>query len=81
MGISADELARYKAPAPYVNQGKKVKNPKKDYDKPHIEYLPPFGELICKIPDGFMYNVLSYPKAPNEPKKKKWWNIFGSSEN
>lgn len=81
MGISADELARYKAPAPYVNPGKKVKNPKKDYDKPHIEYLPPLGELICKIPDGFMYNVLSYPKAPNEPKKKKWWNIFGGSEN
>lgn len=82
-GISADDLARYTSPAPFEGQGGAIKQPKKDYEKPHLDYLAPFGALICKIPDKWIWKVFSFPTAPNEKKEKKakWWNIFSSSSN
>ena len=79
VGITSEDLVRYKSPEPFESQGGKIKQPPKDYDKPHLDYLKPFGALICKIPDSIIWKVFSIPEAPNAPKKKKWWNIFSKS--
>lgn len=62
VGISAEDLKRYKAPPPFVSQGGKVKNPPVDPANPPME-LPP-GLDLYSMSDEEVFEKLSVPDPP-----------------
>ena len=55
-GISADELARYKAPADFADAGGTLQNPGPDAEGPHMTNYPPgVWEAIIATPDEVMF--------------------------
>ena len=58
-GISADELARYKRPADYQDQGGAVPQPALDGPGPHLANYPPGGyEQVLSVPDEVMWRSM-----------------------
>ncbi|MDE0693470.1 MAG: VOC family protein [Gammaproteobacteria bacterium] len=56
-GISADELARYKRPAPYKGEGGIVAQPELDGPGPHMANYPEGAyEMVMKAPDEALWN-------------------------
>ena len=65
-GISAEELARYKRPAGYVDAGGAVKQPLPTAPGPHMTNYPPgVYERVIGTPDERMYHSVT-----NEPPVK-----------
>ena len=63
-GISADELERYKSPAPYKGEGGAVPQPPIDPDKPHLVYPPKAYEKLIGTPDDVMTATRSQTDPP-----------------
>lgn len=59
-GISAEELARYKRPSDYRDQGGAVPQPALDGPGPHLANYPPGGyEQVLGAPDEALWNSVS----------------------
>ena len=59
LGISADELARYRTPADYTGQGGKVPQPGADAPGPHMTNYPEGAYAhIISIPDEVVLNMV-----------------------
>jgi catechol 2,3-dioxygenase-like lactoylglutathione lyase family enzyme len=64
-GISPDELARYRAPAPFASQGGNVPQPPIDPSKPHSRGFPKeVYEAILAMSDEEVTARLSVPTPP-----------------
>lgn len=63
-GISAEELERFKSPAPFVGQGGAVPQPPKDESKPHMVYDAPLGDKILEVPDEELRKMASFTEPP-----------------
>lgn len=58
-GIAPDELARYKRPADYQDQGGAVPQPALDGPGPHLTNYPPGGyEQTLSVPDEVMWSSM-----------------------
>jgi catechol 2,3-dioxygenase-like lactoylglutathione lyase family enzyme len=64
VGISTDELARYKAPAPVTTQGGAVKQPPIDPAKPHVRMDKARYEAIMSMSDAEFSKMADYPDPP-----------------
>lgn len=62
-GISAEELKRFKSPAPYTGE-KGVKQPAYDPTKPHLHYPEEQYQAILQTPDEVIAMVSNYPDPP-----------------
>ncbi len=59
LGISAAELARYKQPADYLDQGGQVAQPAADTPGPHMTNYPPGAYArVISIPDDVVLNMV-----------------------
>lgn len=63
-GISAEELERYKEPAPFNTQNGTVPQPPIDPAKPHMAYPPEIYKAILAMPDDELTNSRSYSEPP-----------------
>jgi len=64
-GISPDELARYRSPAPFASQGGKVPQPPVDPAKPHARGFPkPLYEALLAMSDEQVTAQLSESTPP-----------------
>ncbi len=67
-GISAEELARYKHPAPYKDEGGTVAQPELDGPGPHMTNYPEGAyEMVMKAPDEALWNSVDN-RPPEESK-------------
>jgi catechol 2,3-dioxygenase-like lactoylglutathione lyase family enzyme len=62
-GISVDEAARFKAPAPFTGQSP-VAQPDYDPAKPHMAYPIEVYQKMLSIPDAVMTKSASYAEPP-----------------
>lgn len=62
-GISAEEAARFKAPAPYAGPSP-VKQPPYDPDKPHMAFPKAAYQQMLKAPDEAITAGASYAEPP-----------------
>lgn len=62
-GISVEEAARFKAPAPYAGPSP-VPQPDYDPSKPHMTYPEPVYQAMLKIPDEALAARASYAEPP-----------------
>lgn len=62
-GISDDEAARFKAPAPYVGASP-VAQPAYDPAKPHMAYPKDVYLKMLALPDAVLTEVASYSRPP-----------------
>ncbi len=63
-GISAEELERYRNPAPFEGSGGAVPQPPMDPTKPHMAYPPAAYERLLATPDDVLTANASYAEAP-----------------
>ncbi|MCX7272618.1 MAG: VOC family protein [Burkholderiales bacterium] len=63
-GISADELARFRAPAPYAGEGGAVAQPPITSDKPHMSYPPEVYRKLIGMPDAALTAAMSQTQPP-----------------
>ena len=63
-GISTDELARFKSPAPYAGAGGAVPQPPYDPGKPHQTYSPEAYRKRLAMSDEEFTRVASTPEPP-----------------
>lgn len=63
-GISADELARYRSPAPFERPAEPLPNPPIDPDKPHMAYPPKVYQALMSMPDEQVIERLSVTEPP-----------------
>ena len=63
-GISAEELARYRAPATFDRPVHAIPNPPIDPDKPHMVYPPAVYEAIMSMPDDVLADRFSVTDPP-----------------
>ena len=63
-GISADELERFRQPAPFADRGGEVPQPAYDPDKPHLRHPMPRYERMLATPDDEYSRTRSYPEPP-----------------
>ena len=64
LGISPDELARYKAPDPYEGKGGTVPQPAVDPIKDHALFENDLLKQIIEMPDEEVFEKMSTPNAP-----------------
>lgn len=62
-GISADEAARFKAPAPFTGQSP-VAQPAYDATKPHVAYPKEVYLKMLEMPDEMLTKARSYAEPP-----------------
>lgn len=62
-GISADEAARFKAPAPYTGPSP-VPQPPYDPAQPHMAYPKPVYDQMLATPDEILTRAASYAEPP-----------------
>jgi catechol 2,3-dioxygenase-like lactoylglutathione lyase family enzyme len=62
-GISAEEAARYRAPAPYSGPSP-VPQPAYDAAKPHMAYPPEMYLKMLAVPDDVLTKTASYAEPP-----------------
>jgi hypothetical protein len=67
-GISADEVEKYKHPAPFASQGGKVAQPKPDPSKPLMDYPP--DDRIWTMSDEETTRRMSETTPPAQKKPK-----------
>lgn len=65
-GISADELARFKAPKSYGGEGGSVPQPAMDPEKPHLNYPPDRYAQVLALSDAEITAMSSYAEPPVE---------------
>lgn len=63
-GISAEELARYRSPEPFVPGPEPVPQPPFDDSKPHLGYPREVYLTMLQIPDEVVTRTASYPDPP-----------------
>jgi catechol 2,3-dioxygenase-like lactoylglutathione lyase family enzyme len=63
-GISDEELARFKNPAPYAGEGGKVAQPPYDPAKPHQLYPPELYQALLAMPDEELTKRASVTDPP-----------------
>lgn len=65
-GISAEELARYRNPEPFVPdpEASPLPQPPYDPDKPHLGYPEETYRKLLEIPDDVVRATASYPDPP-----------------
>ncbi len=63
-GINAAELARYKKPAEYSDEGGGVVQPPYDAGKPHMQYPPEMYQAILKLSDEEVRAASSETEPP-----------------
>ena len=63
-GISNEELARFKTPAPYKGEGGKLKQPPYDESKPHQVYPPDAYRMMLSMSDEDVMRRFSVPEPP-----------------
>ncbi len=63
-GISAEELARYKAPTPYERPARAVAQPPLDADGPKLAYPPPVYAVMVATSDADTFARLSETEPP-----------------
>jgi catechol 2,3-dioxygenase-like lactoylglutathione lyase family enzyme len=63
-GISADELARFRAPASYTGQGGTVPQPPIDPAQPHMRYPQAAYRKLIEMPDDVMTATRSETQPP-----------------
>lgn len=63
-GISADELARFRAPAPYAGEAGAVAQPPIDPSKPRMTYPDKVYERLIAMPDAVMTATRSQTTPP-----------------
>jgi catechol 2,3-dioxygenase-like lactoylglutathione lyase family enzyme len=66
-GISPEELARYKNPAPFAAEGARVAQPQWDPAKPHMSYPPPVYEAMLGMTDEQLSAANDYADPPANP--------------
>lgn len=66
-GIDADELDRFKRPAPYVPGSMPVPQPAADPTKPHLDYPAKTYEKILSMSDDVITKSSSYTDPPVQP--------------
>jgi hypothetical protein len=64
VGITAEELAAYRAPARYAGEGGQVKQPPYDPSRPHQTYPDALYAQLLKTPDEVITAQASYDKPP-----------------
>ena len=62
--IDPDELARFRAPAPYARPAEPVPNPPIDPTKPHMVYPPAVYQAIMSMPDDDLAARFSVTEPP-----------------
>jgi catechol 2,3-dioxygenase-like lactoylglutathione lyase family enzyme len=60
VGITGEELARYKAPDPYSGEGGTVKQPPYDPEKPHLAFPPAAYQKMLATPDEVLLAVTRF---------------------
>jgi catechol 2,3-dioxygenase-like lactoylglutathione lyase family enzyme len=63
-GISAEELARFKAPATYTGEGGALPQPPMDPAKPHLNYPPERYAQVLALSDEQVTALSSYSEPP-----------------
>lgn len=63
-GITAEELARYRAPAAFQDAGGGVPQPPVDPAKPHMHYPPAVYQRIMAMSDQAVFETSSMPTPP-----------------
>ncbi|MEL6893967.1 MAG: VOC family protein, partial [Actinomycetota bacterium] len=66
-GISDDELAALKHPAPFERPDEPVAQPEHDASMPSLHYPPPVLRAIMGMSDHDMWNNVSFPDPPVPP--------------
>jgi len=64
VGISAEELARYQAPAPYARPDQAVAQPVLDSDGPRLAFPPPVYAVMVATSDADTFARASEPEPP-----------------
>ncbi|MFM8626228.1 MAG: VOC family protein [Actinomycetota bacterium] len=63
-GISEEELARFRSPAPFDAPDEPISNPPIDSDKPHLEYPEAVYRTLMTMPDDQVTQRYSESKPP-----------------
>jgi catechol 2,3-dioxygenase-like lactoylglutathione lyase family enzyme len=66
-GISPEELARYKSPAPYARPAEPVPQPGAESAAPRMAYPAPVYDMMLRIPDAVLTAQASEPDPPVKP--------------
>lgn len=66
-GISADDLDRYRAPAPFERPSQPVPQPAIDPAAPHLAYPPDEYRTMVDLPDEVVTESASMPDPPVRP--------------
>ena len=64
VGISAQEVARFKSPDDYAGAGGQVAQPPIDPAKPHQAYPPETYKALMAMPDEMLGKMISYTEPP-----------------
>ena len=67
-GISAEDVARYRWPTPFVPGDEPVAQPGVDTGMPLMAYPPEEMALMASLPDDVVARVASVPDPPVQPK-------------
>ena len=63
-GISVDDLARYRSPAPFDAPAEPLPNPPIDWSKPHMAYPKAMYETLMRMPDDAVTARFSETEPP-----------------